>query len=353
MKSSLAFPTECFGINSGLITSGSVRSSFAIQKLQESRNKDSQDEATVADISKSTLKSLHTANFDALVIDIESMLKPIANVEDSYIEDSTEARILGAIPLGSRVLTPNESSYWGVLLQSFESVVVASRPRPVIALLPNTNSSGSSELHQQMVEEHNGSINEYVLSWDELANKLLEIGVEVVRLNNDKSISVEGLSEIGEILRKGKVVDSLMSVLPSVFPKTELATSYEIQKGEPQILEGLGLSGEFIVETDIQVPVGYPERNLILVLELEPNAATPNTTALRKAEVYRSSLLGVEYFKYIETGEGYRHYQIPVTLPELVTCSGIGFAQVREKQEVNVRNVAIRAESSVWQESER
>lgn len=350
LRSTFGVPTECFGLDSGLITAGAVRSTFANQKLSRVRNKILKKEVPVADITKTTLKRLDEASYDALVVDIESMLRPIACVEDSYIEDSTDARALGVIPLGARVLTPNDSQYWDVLLQSFESVVVASRPRPVIALVPNSTADASCEANRLPPGVQDEAFDEQNLPWDEFANQLLTLGVEIVRIDSEKRLSAMGRTRIREILREGKIVDSRMKKLPLALPETTLASSCEIRVGEPQILDGLRLAEDFFVEADILVPSSFPVRNLILVLKLEIPTEDFDSTALRASEIYRSSLLGVEYFKYIETIEGYRHYQIPVTLPKSVTCSGIGFAQVRSEQKVGVRNLAVRAERSLRQE---
>lgn len=337
--SSLEFPTEFFELEGGLVSTVCPHSVTANENLLTPQNKRHKNSEGV--FSRSALEEIRNGSFDALVVDVESLLFPIAKVGDAYIEASKKARTFRTIPLGTPTLTLTEPECWSVFLRALESVVIAARPRQVIALLPASCARASNTLDKTPPEDLDGAS----IPWSEVVTELKSVGAVVLYLNSDKTLSSSVNARIRQILDHGSIIDGRTRALPSTLPERSVASKYEIQKDEPLVIDGPGVTGNFFVEVDLRIPLDYPARNLILVLSLETPGDQFELSELRKDRIYQSSLAGVEYFKYVETQEGYRHYRIPVFLPESVVCRGIGFGQVRSKEKVAVQNVVICAES--------
>ncbi|AHI19543.1 hypothetical protein [Corynebacterium casei] len=322
--------------SSCLVTAGEPSNQDLINRLHASNKSIEKFPELHADLERRIIKTLATTDFDALVIDLESLCVPISNVEGTYIEVSPEARSLGSLVMESDVVKVGDGEYFRVLKNSLDSLLQSLRPRPILIQLRESDAELSCA-EPGSDEKFNSTIQNLMLE---------ESGFEFLR--------IPGRSSGGSLSAKKIELENLIEPYWTTFDENMTLREKPSQLNLVSNLTPLdavqtapvkGLFNSFRVEVDVLVsPKQYKDRNLLLTLEIEDQEGNPLNESLSRYSVSRSAMPGIDYFMYFPEIRGSETVTFEVNLPEYAKCRAIGVQQIRDIGSVFISRFAIQSD---------
>lgn len=310
-----------FPYHSGLVTAGQPWDAELQQRLEGTSLPTPDGNLLLADTRKQVFARLDDFRFDALVIDWFSLCPPIVKLGNTYIEASRIARAIGLIPLDASVLESGNIEYHRILEKSLRDLTQRVCPRPVFVQLEPGASLGESN---DVVEDVNPNLDLFIFQrLSQMGIVPLETNSEASAVNDSVAIALDKQIDEYEVNWNAGIRRS------NFLCSTRLVTAFT-PINELKEVPLNNLSGAFEIELDLLTLTSYRENNLILTFDIVEDDGRATERNLSKYSIYRSSLEGVDYFKYLPLSHGSETFTIDVSLPEELRCKGIGIQQVRD-----------------------
>lgn len=332
-----------FPFKSGFVTASEATSPSLLPRLKSPRPPLGRTSGLKADLDKQALKELERYNFDALVIDLNSLCLPLVKCDGSYVEETREARALGVIPVEADPLTPTSDEYLSVLKRSLLALIRVIRPRPIFFLTPKVQEEDSVHSTEYIDPGHFSVIERLNLE---------DLGM--IRLAVDST--GDGQGHIANPVALSDLVEPYSFTFDEHMTEKEplsrlvLHNRFSSASATPHF-QGLELPSDFEIQVDVLVPQRYPHRNLILSLDLEDREGNLIDEPLGKHGISRSKMDGLNYFRYFPEIQGSETASFTFSLPEHVRCTGFSVVPLRELGSVFVSRVAIQSDVIVRRES--
>lgn len=338
LKSSIGL-IERFPLSSCLITAAEPRCEALSNRLTTGKQSSDRSAELTADIEKRALGMLLEQDFDALVLDIESLCRPIINFQGSHIEFTSDAKSLGVGLVNPEIIDAGSTNYLNILRRSLQSILRIVRPRPVV-VQARAGEISASEIEDNSIvgvlrmDQEESNLNDFVF----------------LDLPSDQAIdSVTTTSkriDFGDLLEFSLVnLDANMMQREKSDKIVLLSNPVHIRQLEPHKFSHL--PSEFVVEIDVLAPFKYRERNLLMTFELENSNGEPFEGNLSQYSIFRSTMKGVNYFKYFPAVQGSSVAEFEVSLPEHVRCTAIGIREIRDQGDVFVTRIEIQSDDSL------
>lgn len=327
---------ERFPLSSCLLTAAEPKfevESYWGRMARESQNKSLEFKA---DTEKLALELLGQSNFDILVLDLELLCVPIVDLQGTRVELNRYTKALGVEFLKTELINPGSQEHFEILRHSLKTILTVIRPKPVVFQSRGNSQLGFNYEHRSIAE---------ALKTEFSVDGESDFTFLDIPFDEDKDSEIGALKEIDF----GRIFSSSLVTLDAYMAQREKASTI-VLLSSPIHIEQLDkqnfryLPSEFTVEIDILVPQKYRERNLLLTFDIEGLDGKPLVDNLSKFSIYRSTMHGINYFKYFPSVQGSATVEFEVRLPENVRCTAIGVTEIRSRGDVFVTRFEIHSD---------